>query len=127
MKKSTCISPHARPESWLSRQWLTEQLGRKMGRKKTGKFAGTRPVQPQWLSHIDCPAAPFLQHEQAACARVKGHPAAPVFQKHSGKTDLKARMAVAIPQATENIGYSEVPGGYSNVLLIHGVTLQKDN
>lgn len=40
MKKSTCTSPHARPESWLSRDWLSEQLERKMGGKKRGKFAG---------------------------------------------------------------------------------------
>lgn len=110
MKKSTCTSPHARPESWLSRDWLSEQLERKMGGKKKGQVCRkipSWPVQPHWLSHIDCPAAPFLQHLQAACARAKGHPAAPVFQRHSGKTDLKAGMAVAFPQATENIEYNE--------------------
>lgn len=39
MKKSTCTALHARRESWLSREWLSEQLGRKIGVKKGGKFA----------------------------------------------------------------------------------------
>lgn len=98
-KKSAFTAPHAIPESWLSHlrvaQWAAEE--EKQGRKKKGKVCKTIPpwpVQPHWLSHIDCPAAPFLQHSQAGCARAKGYPAAPVFQRHSGKTDLKARMAV---------------------------------
>lgn len=92
--------------------------------EKKGKVC--RKIHDQF-SHMDCPAAPFLQHLHAACARAKGCPAAPVVQRHSGKTDLKARMAVAAPQATENTQHNEVPGGYSNLLLIHSVTLQQDN
>lgn len=102
--------------------------GGKWGRKKGESLQENPwPVQPHWLSHTDCPAAPFLQHLHAACARAKGCPAAPVFHRHSGKTDLKPRMAVAAPQATENTECNEVPGGYCSLLLTHSVTLQKDN
>lgn len=71
-------------------QWAA---GEENGVKKRGNICRKIPpwpVQPHWLSHVNCPAAPFLQHLHAACARAKGCPAAPVFQRHSGKTDLKA-------------------------------------
>lgn len=124
MKKSTCTAPHARPESWLSRvaQWaaVEENGGRKKGKSLQENPSMSSPALlalPHWV-----PTSTIPSH-----VRAKGCPAAPALQRQSGKTDLKVRVAVAAPQATENTEYSEVPGGYCNLLLIHGITLQKNN
>lgn len=58
---------------------------------------------------------------------MRGHTGAAVFQTHQGKTALRATVKAAVAQATENIRYNDVPGGYSNLFQIYGATLQKDN
>ena len=106
-------------ESQPSGEQFVEQLGR-----KTSKNGEILQENPSMTCPTQSPTAPLAQ-PHFACARAQGCLTPTVFQKYQGKTDLKARMKVAITHATENVGYSNIPGSYSNLSNIQCHTMER--